>query len=168
MAEIVNRVAESKLLTFNLEDYYVDGLRKQIDLKQWLYEGFVLREKEFRKALKAFDWQQYDNTYVALYCSTDAIVPTWAYMLVATHLKSYAKKVVYGDLEVLESILYTEKLQNIDLSEYLDKPVIVKGCSAKPVPQNAYLLIISKLQDYAKSIMFGEACSAVPLYKKKK
>lgn len=168
MAEIVNRVAQSKLLTFNLEDHYVDGPRIQIDLKQWLYEGFVLREKEFRKALKAFDWQQYDSAYVALHCSSDAIVPTWAYMLVATHLNAYAKKVVFGDLEVLESILYTEKLQDIDLSEYLDKPVIIKGCSAKPVPQNAYLLIISKLQNYAKSIMFGEACSAVPLYKKKK
>lgn len=168
MAEIVNRVAQSKLLTFNLEDYYVDGLRITIDLKQWLYEGFVLKEKEFRQALKEHDWEQYSNAYVALDCSSDAIVPTWAYMLVATHLKEYAGKIVFGNLEVLESILYAEKLQDIDLSQYQDKPVIIKGCSEKPVPQNAYLLIISKLQDYAKSIMFGEACSAVPLFKKKK
>lgn len=168
MSEIVNRVAQSQLITFNLEDYYVSGTRFQIDLKQWLYEGFVLREKEFRQALKEFDWEQYKDAYIALHCSSDAIVPTWAYMLVATHLKAYAKKIVYGDLEVLESILYAEKLQDIDLSEYQDKPIIVKGCSDKPVPQNAYLLIISKLQEYAKSIMYGEACSAVPLYKKKK
>lgn len=168
MSEIVNRVAQSQLITFNLEDYYVPGTRSQIDLKQWLYEGFVLREKEFRQALREFDWEQYKGAYVALHCSSDAIVPTWAYMLVATHLKAYAEKIVYGDLEVLESILYAEKLQNIDLSEYQDKPIIVKGCSDKPVPQNAYLLIISKLQEYAKSIMYGEACSAVPLYKKKK
>ncbi|PJX21625.1 hypothetical protein CAP47_08285 [Psychroflexus sp. S27] len=168
MSEIVNRVAQSQLITFNLEDYYVPGTRSQIDLKQWLYEGFVLREKEFRQALREFDWEQYKGAYVALHCSSDAIVPTWAYMLVATHLKAYAKKIVYGDLEVLESILYAEKLRDIDLSEYQDKPIIVKGCSDKPVPQNAYLLIISKLQEYAKSIMYGEACSAVPLYKKKK
>lgn len=163
--EIINRVANSKLVTINLEDFYQEGPRFEIDLKNWLVEGFILREKEFRAELKSHDWSVYKDAYVALHCSTDAIVPAWAYMLISSHLSQFAKKIIYGNLETLESILYAEVLQSFDASEFKNKPIIIKGCSNKPVPQNAYLLLQQKLQPEVKSIMFGEACSAVPLYK---
>lgn len=164
--EIINRVANSKLLTFNLEDIYPQGERVVFDIKDWLLEGVVLREKEFRASAKAHDWSQYQNTYVALTCSTDAIIPGWAYLLLSTYLGPVAKKVVIGDKDTLETVLYTELLKDLDVSEFEGKPVIIKGCSKRPVPQNAYIQLINKLQPVAKSIMYGEACSSVPLYKK--
>ena len=166
--EIINRVANSKLVTFNLEDFYPEGDRISFDISQWLLEGIVLKEKEFRAAAESFDWSQYRNAYVALYCSTDAIVPAWAYMLLTTKLTPHAKKVVVGTLDVLETIIFTEIIQHMNVDDFKDKPVIVKGCAHKPVPQNAFLLITQKLQAVAKSIMYGEACSSVPLYKKPK
>jgi len=166
--EIVNRVAKSPIKTFNLENLYQDGKRHKIDLSQWLYEGFILKEKEFRQALKNHDWNPYKNTFIALYCSTDAIIPAWAYMLVSTYLHPIAKKVIVGNIDELNTILYAEAIQSLDLSDFKNKPVIVKGCSEKPVPQTAYLLLIQRLQPIVKSLMFGEACSAVPLYKPKK
>lgn len=166
-SEIVNRVASSKLITFDLEDFYPAGERVLFDIKDWLLEGFVLREKDFREAAKEHDWSVYQDKNVALTCSTDAIIPGWAYMLLTTHLNPYARKVVVGDLETLETVLYAEVIQRMDVSEFADKPVIVKGCSNKPVPQNAYIQIIEKLQPVVKSLMYGEACSSVPLYKKK-
>ncbi len=166
--EIINRVANSKLVTFNLEDFYPEGDRISFDISQWLLEGIVLKEKEFRAAAEAFDWSQYRNAYVALYCSTDAIVPAWAYMLLTTKLTPHAKKVVVGTLDVLETIIFTEIIQHMNVDDFKDKPVIVKGCAHKPVPQNAFLLITQKLQAVAKSIMYGEACSSVPLYKRPK
>ena len=166
--EILNRVAQSKLVTFNLEDFYPEGERKVFDLSQWLHEGFVLREAQFREEAKAYDWSQYRNTYVALGCSTDAIVPAWAYMLISSYLQPYAKKVVVGSLEELESHLYMNIIENLDVSDLADQPVIVKGCSYKPVPKNAYIFLINKLQPVVKSLMYGEACSSVPLYKKPK
>lgn len=165
--EIVNRVAQSKLITFDLEELYPEGRRMVLDIKDWLYEGFILREKEFRKSLKDYDWTAYQDTYVALTCSTEAIVPGWAFMLVASKLAPYTKKVVVGSLEDLETSLYQNILENLDVSEFKDLPVIIKGCSNKPVPENAYILAMSKIQQVAKSVMYGEACSAVPLYKKK-
>lgn len=166
--EIVNRVANSKLVTFNLEDFYPKGERFLFDIKDWLLEGLVLREGVFREKAAAHDWSQYKETFVALTCSTDAIIPAWAYMLLSTYLQPFARKVVVGDLEVLETILYTEIINNLDVTDLQDKPVIVKGCSHKPVPQNAYLLLIGKLQPVVKSLMYGEACSSVPLFKKPK
>lgn len=168
MTEIVNKVALSSLKTFNLEDYYPAGERKQIDIKDWLFEGIILKEKDFRTTLKNQDWSQYQHAYVALHCSSDAIIPGWAYLLITSYLNEFSKKVVFGNLEFLNSLLYQEVLQNVDFSQYEDKPVIIKGCSNKPVPENAYLLALQKLQPVAKSIMYGEACSAVPLYKKLK
>ncbi|WP_417884741.1 DUF2480 family protein [Zunongwangia sp.] len=165
--EIINRVANSKLITFNLEEYYPEGKRVSFDISTWLLEGFVLREKVFREEAKKHDWSQYQDCFVALNCSTEAIIPAWAYMLLATYLQPYAKKVISGSLKDLETIIYTEVIQNLELSNLKDKPVIVKGCSNKPVPENAYILLINKLQPIAKSIMYGEACSSVPLYKKK-
>lgn len=166
--EIINRVANSKLVTFDLEDFYPKGERVYFDIKDWLLEGLVLRETVFREKAMEHDWSQYQGKFIALTCTTDAIIPAWAYMLLATHLQPYAAKVVVGDLEMLETILYTEVIDKLDVTELKDKPVIVKGCSHKPVPQNAYLLLIAKLQPVAKSLMYGEACSSVPLFKNKK
>lgn len=167
MEEIVNRIAESKLITFNLEDLYPAGRREVIDIAQWLTDGFILREKQFRESLKNTDWEKYGNTYVSLHCSTDAIVPAWAYMLITTYLQPHAKKVITGSPEELETVLYTSILQDLDVTTYRDQYVIVKGCSNKPVPQNAYLLLVQKLQPVVKNLMFGEACSSVPLFKRK-
>lgn len=165
--EIVNRVANSKLVTFDLEDFYPQGERVLFDIKDWLLEGYVLREKDFRATAKDHDWTRYSGKYVALTCSTDAIIPGWAYMLLSTYLAPVAKKVVVGDLEMLETILYTEILDKLDVSQFEGLPVIIKGCARRPVPQNAYLQTINKLQPVAKSIMYGEACSSVPLFKSK-
>jgi len=164
---IVNRVAQSKLITFNLEDYYPKGKRISLDIKDWLYEGFILREKEFRAQLDEHDWTQYQDAFVALQCSTDAIIPGWAYMLLATKLEPYASKTLQGDLEQLETSLYQSVIEKLDVSEFKDRLVIIKGCTNKPVPPNAYLLITQKLQPVVKSLMYGEACSSVPLFKKK-
>lgn len=168
MDEIINRVANSALVVFDLEDYYPIGIRSEIDLSQWLWEGFLLKEKDFREHLKNHDWSQYQDHYVAVFCSTDAILPAWASILVTLHLAPFAKKVVDGDLETLEGVLYQEILRSIDYSMFQDKPLIIKGCSKKPVPMQAYVLAAQYLQPYAKTIMYGEACSAVPLYKAQK
>jgi len=165
--EIINRVANSKLITLNLEDYYPKGNRMLFDIKDWLFEGFVLREKDFRNQAAEFDWSQFQGTYVALTCSSDAIVPGWAYMLLSIQLEPYAKKTIIGNLENLETSIYQDVLNNLDVSEFKNKPIIIKGCSNKPVPQNAYIMLATKLKPIAKSIMYGEACSSVPLFKKK-
>ncbi|KAA5820875.1 DUF2480 family protein [Algibacter amylolyticus] len=164
--EIINRVANSKLVTLDLEDYYPKGNRVLFDIKDWLFEGFVLREKDFRAQVKAFDWSQYKDAYVALTCSSDAIIPGWAYMFLSIQLEPYAKKTIVGNLDNLETSIYQDIINTIDVSDYKDKPIIIKGCSNKPVPQNAYIMLANKLQTVAKSIMYGEACSSVPLFKK--
>ena len=165
MEEIVNKVANSVLEVFDLEDYYPKGVRAQIDISQWLIEGFLLKEKDFREQLKNHNWSQYQDQYVAINCSTDAIVPAWASILVAIQLAPFAKKIINGSIEDLESSLYEELLSKIDYSVYANKPIIIKGCSRKPVPMRAYVLAAHYLQPFARSIMYGEACSAVPLYK---
>lgn len=163
--EIVNRVAQSSLQVFDLEDYYVEGKRVALDVKQWLFQELILKEKDFRAALEAQDWELYKNAFVAVYCSTDAIVPTWAYMLVVSKLKNIAKKVVLGTITHLETTLYRTVLDGLDYTSYQNKPVIIKGCSKKPVPLDAYGYAQEKLQGIAKRIAFGEACSSVPIWK---
>lgn len=165
MEEIVNKVANSVLEVFDLEDYYPAGVRSQIDISQWLYDGFLLKEKDFREHLNSQDWSQYQDQYVAVACGTDAIIPQWAIILVTMQLAPFAKKIVNGYIEDLDASLYEELLPSIDYSVYKDKPIIIKGCSKKPVPMQAYVLAAQHLQPYARSIMYGEACSAVPLYK---
>lgn len=165
--EIINRVAQSSLEVIDLEDFYPKGKRITIEIKDWLLEGLVLREKDFRNQVKEHNWEDYKDSFVSITCSTDAIVPTWAYMLITSSLEPFAKKVIYGSLEELESSLYQDIIQSLDISIYKDKPIIIKGCANKPVPTNAYLYLINVLKPVAKSIMFGEACSAVPLYKRK-
>jgi len=164
--KIVNRVANSKLVTLDLEELYPDGPRLAIDISNWLLEGVVLHEKDFREHLANNDWSQYKNAYVALHCSTDAIIPGWAYMLVSLQLTSIARKVIVGTITDLETLIFSEIIAQMDLSVYKDIPVIIKGCGHKPVPENAFVLLAQKLRPIAKSIMYGEACSSVPLYKK--
>jgi len=168
MSEIVNRVAESNLVTFDLEEYYPEGERVLLDLSPWLFEGMILREKEFRKFISEQDWDQYKDNFVAIHCSTEAIVPAWAFMLITTKLQPYAARIIQGDLNDLETRLYSEVIHNLDMSQFRDKPVIIKGCSDKPVPLNAYVWATEKIQTVARSVMYGEACSSVPLYKRKK
>ena len=163
---IVNRVAKSKIQTVDLEKSFPDGERISLDISQWLYKGFILKEKDFREALKNHDWDKYNDKYIALHCSNDAIVPEWAYMLISTYLRDRAKKVIFGSLHDLELLLFNDVISNIATEEYRDKPVIIKGCSEKEIPQNAYIQLVQKLQPVVKSMMFGEACSSVPLYKK--
>ena len=166
--EIKNRVAESALRTFDLEDYYPKGKRAQLDIKDWLLEGLLLKEKDFREAVAAHDWSQYQDCYLAVYCSTDAILPGWTFMLLAAKASPFAKKVVLGTLEDLETAVFQDILSAIDLDEFVDRPVIIKGCGDLPVPPNAYLMATNKLQTVAKSVFYGEACSSVPLYKRGK
>jgi len=166
--EIVNRVANNqKLVTVDLEDFYPEGKRVLFDIKDWLFEGLLLREQDFRKQISDYDWSQHKDQYIALTCSTDAIIPGWAYLLLTSSLVPYAKKVVVGSLEILETILYNDIIAELDLTPYQDKFLIIKGCANKPVPQGAYIALIQKLQPVAKSVMYGEACSSVPLYKRK-
>jgi len=166
MEEIINKVANSKLVTIDLEDYYPEGKRVVFDIKDFLFESLILREKEFREQLKNHDWTQYQGNFIALTCSTDAILPAWTYMLVTTHLIPFAKKIIVGNTDELESTIFSEIIEKTDFSHLNNLPVIIKGCSNKPIPQNAYLLLIQKIQPIAKSIMYGEACSTVPLIKK--
>ncbi|MDG1714494.1 DUF2480 family protein [Lacinutrix sp.] len=164
--EIINRVANSKLVTFDLEDFYPDGKRVLFDIKDWLLEGLVLREKDFREYVKNYNWSQHQNQYVALTCSTDAIVPAWAYMLLVVNLEPFVEKAVIGTLDDLETSIYQDIINKIDVDSFKNKPIIIKGCANKPVPVNAYTMLIKKLKPVAKSLMYGEACSSVPLFKR--
>lgn len=164
--EIINRVAKSSLQTIDLEEFYPQGKRTILDIKNWLFEEFILKEIAFREHLKNHDWTQYKNSFVALTCSSDAIIPSWAYMLITTYLTPFAKKIVVGDLKGLETSIFYDIIQSFPLETYTNKPIIIKGCSSKPIPETAYIQLIEKLQPVAKSIMFGEACSTVPLFKK--
>lgn len=164
---IINKVANSGLVTLNLEDYYHQGERVVYDIKDNLFMGMILKEKDFRDFLKSHDWSVYAGKNVAIVCSEDAIVPTWAYMLLTLKLQPVANLVVFGNLQQLEEKLYYDAIAKINPHDYLDARVVIKGCSKVPVPTVAYVEITRLLQPYVKSLMFGEPCSTVPLYKKK-
>jgi hypothetical protein len=163
--EIINRVSNSKLVTFNLEDYYHHGERILFDIKDWLFEGIILKEKDFREKVKSHDWSQYKDVNIAIICSEDAIVPTWAYMLVAINAEPFVNNVIFGNLNDLESTLFKEALSKVDLNAFKDAKVVVKGCGKLPIPDFAYVEITRLLRPVASSIMYGEPCSTVPLYK---
>ena len=165
--EIVNRVASSPLVTVDLEEYFPEGARKVLDISQWLWEGIVLREKDFREYVKSHDFSQYRNAFVAIQCSTEAIIPGWANMLVASKLHGVAHKTIVGSLNDLENLLFADVVAGLDISKFKDKPIIIKGCTHKSIPENAYILLVDKLQPIAKSILYGEACSSVPLFKRR-
>jgi hypothetical protein len=165
---IINRVTNSALITFNLEDYYHSGERDVYDIRQNLFEDLILKEKDFRAFVKEYNWQQYDGKNVALICTADAVIPTWAYMLLATVISPYANLVVFGDLEALEQALFQQALAKINLEQFNDQRVVIKGCSKVEVPIFAYVEIIRLLQPITKSLMYGEPCSTVPIYKANK
>jgi len=164
--EIVNRVAKSSLVTFDLEEHYPEGKRVDLNHSKWLEQGIILREKEFRAALKNVDFSVYQDTYVALYCSTEALLPAWANLLVTTYLQPFAKKVIWGSLAELENAIFQDLVHSLPVEPYKDKPVIIKGCAEKAIPPSAFIALVEKLQPHVKSLMYGEACSSVPLYKK--
>jgi len=165
--EIINKVSNSKLITIDLEELYPEGERVLFDIKDWLFDQIILKEKDFRASVKSHDWSRYENTYVALTCSVDAIIPSWAYLLLSSELAPYSKKIVVGNLELLETSLFQDIIQNLSIESFKEKPIIIKGCAQKPIPASAFSMLIHKLQPIAKSIMYGEACSTVPLFKKK-
>jgi hypothetical protein len=164
---IINKVAESGLITLDLEKYYPSGEVAVFDMKDHLFMGMILKEKDFREALKNLDWSVYQDKNVAVTCTADAIIPVWAYMLVATYLQPIAKEVVMGDEKELHKTIYLKNLSSIDVNEYADKRVVIKGCGETPIGDFAYMEITKLLRPVAKSIMYGEPCSTVPIYKKR-
>lgn len=165
--EIVNKVSNSGIITIDLEDFYTTGERVLFDIKPLLFKELILKEKEFRDFIKTNDWSKYQNKLIALTCTADAIVPTWAYMLLTLALQPFAKKVVFGDLQTLETLLFAEQLEKIVVKDYKDARIVIKGCGEIDLPKNAYVQLTALLQPHVKSIMYGEPCSTVPLYKKK-
>jgi Protein of unknown function (DUF2480) len=166
--KLINRVASSALLTFDLEEYYTPGDRILFDIKPLLFQELILKEKDFRQFLKDHNWSQYHGKFVAITCTADAIVPTWAYMLIAIALQPWAGKVVFGNKEQLETQLFLQALQKVNWPSFQEAKVVVKGCSKVAVPEAVYVEVASRLTPYVSSLMFGEPCSTVPLYKKPK
>ncbi len=164
--EIVNRVAKSGIITFNLEDYYTEGERVFYDIKQNLWQEIALKEKDFREFIKTNDWSIYQDKLVAIHCSVDAIVPTWAYMLLAIALKPFAKKTIFGSVDELNKELFLNQFNQIDFSQYQDGRMVIKGCGDKDIPASVYVSLTNLLLPFAKVIMYGEPCSTVPLFKR--
>ena len=163
----VNKVAQSGLVTLDPAAFYPEGERVVYDIKDNLFMELILKEKDFREFVKNHDWAQYDGKFVAVTCSADAIVPAWAYMLLANRLAPYAKEVVFGDAGVLETVLFVKSIASLDIEQYRDQRIVIKGCGDTPVPVSAYVELTKKLTPVVKSLMFGEPCSTVPIYKKR-
>ncbi len=166
--EIINRIQNSKLISIDLEAFYPQGERISFDIKKWLFNDIILKEKDFREFVKNHNWSQYKNAFVALHCSADAIIPSWAYLLITVNLSQFTNRIVVGDLNTIETVLYTEIISKLDEEQYRGKHVLIKGCTKKPVPETAYIQLAQKLVHVATSVMYGEACSNVPLFKHKK
>lgn len=170
MAEggIVNRVAKSGIVTLDLGEWYPEGDRHVIDLVNQLWQGLVLKEADFRAWLTTHDWSAYQDAHVAVHCSADAIVPHWAYMLVQTQLTGVANTVVFGDAAALENQLWSNRFAALNPQDYQDTRIVIKGCADREVVPSAFMLLVQHLQPVAKSIMYGEPCSTVPVYKRPK
>jgi len=164
---IINKVAQSGLVTLDPASFYPQGERVLYDIKENLYMELILREKDFREFVKGHDWAQYAGKNVAITCTADAIVPAWAYMLIANKLAPHATEVVFGDLDTLETVLFIKAIASTDLEQYRDQRIVLKGCGDIAVPTSAYVELTKKLTPIAKSLMFGEPCSTVPIYKRK-
>lgn len=167
MEQIVNKVAESGIITLDLEQFYPKGEIAVFDMKDHLFMGLILKEKDFRTALQTLDWEQYKEKNVAVTCSADAIIPVWAYMLVASYLQPVAKEIVFGDEKTLVQTIISRNLSQIEAQDYNDKRVVIKGCGEISIPDAAYMEVTAKLRPFAKSIMYGEPCSTVPIFKKR-
>jgi hypothetical protein len=163
----INKVAESGLVTLDLETWYPKGETAIFDLKDYLFMGMIIKEKDFREALKNLDWNIYQQKNVAIVCTADAIIPVWAYMLVASYLQPVASEFVMGDEKELHKTLFLKNLRAIDINEYADKRVVIKGCGETPIAEYVYMEITKLLRPVVKSIMYGEPCSTVPVYKKR-
>jgi hypothetical protein len=164
---IINKVAQSGLVTLDPAAFYPQGDRVIYDIKENLFQGIILREKDFREFVKGHNWSQYAGKNVGITCSEDAIVPAWAYMLIANRLAPYAREVVFGDAAVLETVLFEKAMSSFDAEQYRDQRIVIKGCGDTEVPVSAYVELTKRLTQVAKSIMFGEPCSTVPIYKRK-
>jgi len=165
--EIVNKVAQSGLVSLDPASFYPPGERVLYDIKDNLFQGLILREKDFREFVKEHDWAQYQGKNVAITCTADAIVPTWAYMLLANRMTPFAREVVFGDKDTLETVLFEKALAGLDVEQYRNQRIVIKGCGDVEVPASAYVELTKKLTPVVKSLMFGEPCSTVPIYKKK-
>lgn len=165
---IINRVANSKIKTINLEDYFPKERIVEFDIKPYLFKELILKEKDFRVALKETDWSIYKNAIVLVHCSVDSILPIWSYILVSSHLQGVAFDVFVGTQKEYLQTHYEKSIRNMDISDLVDQRVIVHGCSQKPVPLSAFISLTNRIQKEVKSLMFGEACSTVPIYKRKK
>lgn len=169
MSDIIeNKVAQSGLITISLEEFHQKGERVLFDIKPLLWQELVLKEKDFRDYISQHNWEQYQNKFIAITCSVDAIVPSWAFMLITTALQPFARKIIFGNLEDLEKQLFDEAIDKYDLSQIEDKRVLIKGCGEIEIPNSAFVHVTEKFLPVVKSLMFGEACSNVPLYKKQK
>ena len=164
---IINKVNDSALVTLNLEDYYPTDEIAIFDIKDYLFMGLILKEKDFREALKNLDTSLYHNKVVAVTCSADAIIPIWAYMLVASYLQPAAKELFFGSAEQTKNNQLIRNINALPLAEFIDKRVVIKGCGELPIGEAAYMEVTKLLRPVAKSIMYGEPCSTVPIYKKK-
>jgi hypothetical protein len=168
MSEIfVNKVAESGLISLDLASFLPANELVLFDIKPYLFMELILKEKEFRQSLSENDWSQYQDKIVGIYCSTDAIIPMWANMLVVSNLNPFAFAVYFGDENKVREQILLESISNINASDYTDQRVVVKGCGETPIGESAYVAITQKLRPTVKSIMYGEPCSTVPVYKKK-
>jgi hypothetical protein len=163
---IVNKVSESGLITLDLEQYYPREQVVLFDLKDYLFMGLILKEKDFRESLKNHDWEGYRNKYVGVTCSADAIIPPWAYMLVASYLQPVARDVIMGDEKEVHKTIFLQNIQGVDVNEFTGQRVVVKGCGETPIGEFAYMEITKRLRPVAKTIMYGEPCSTVPIFKK--
>ncbi len=164
---IVNKVAASGLISIDLEKYLPQQQIETFDLKEYLFMGLILKEKDFRESLKTIDWNRFSNKYVAITCSADAIIPVWAYMLVTSYVQPFALDIYLGNAREMLKHIFLKNISSIDFKEYSDQRVVVKGCGEVPVDNYAYAEITKHLLPYAKSIMYGEPCSTVPVFKKK-
>lgn len=168
METIVNKIEKSGLITLDLVDFLPKNPVVELDIKQFLWQGMILREKEFRSLVKEFDWNQFESKNVAIFCSEDTIVANWAYMNIASQLHGLASRAIFGSKEELENKVISANISNIDTTKYRDKLILIKGCGSIPVPTFAFTEIVNLLQPVVKSLMYGEACSSVPVFKKKK
>lgn len=164
----INKVSESGIITLDLEDYYPKEETAVFDMKDHLFMGLILKEKDFREAMKTLDLKVYEGKNIALTCSADAVIPVWAYMLVVSYLEPVAKSIVFGDSDFLHKTLFLQNIAKINVADYEDKRVVIKGCGELPITESAYMAITGLLRPVAKSIMYGEPCSTVPIYKKPK
>ncbi len=163
---LVNRVANSGLITLNLEDDYPTASISTLDIKEFLFKELILKEKDFRSSLKEIDWSKYQDHILLIHCSTDAIIPVWAFMLISTLAAPYAKEVYQGDLDSYLRDYYEKILRSREYQSFDQQRIVIKGCSNKPVPSSAYSTLASLLQPFAQSIMYGEPCSTVPIFKR--